>query len=49
MARNLPLQSQSKIIDVPRQAREAIVRIGLSGAVGEISFDEVTLERVEAE
>lgn len=42
-----PWQTQSKIVDVPRQAREAIVRIGLLGAVGEISFDEVTLERVE--
>lgn len=42
-------QTQSKIIDVPSQAREAIVRIGLFGAVGEISFDEVTLERVDEE
>lgn len=42
-------RTQSKIIEVPRQAREAIVRIGLFGAVGEISFDEVTLERVEEE
>ena len=44
-----PWQTQSKIIDVPPQAREAIVRIGLFGAVGEISFDEVTIERVDEE
>jgi protein-L-isoaspartate(D-aspartate) O-methyltransferase len=42
-------RTQSKIIEVPRQAREAIVRIGLFGATGEISYDEVTLERVEEE
>ncbi len=40
-------QTQSKVIDVPRQAREAIVRIGLLGAVGELSFDEIALERVD--
>lgn len=42
-------QTQSKIIEVPPQTREAIVRIGLFGAVGEISYDEVTLERVDDE
>ncbi|NLS94795.1 MAG: protein-L-isoaspartate(D-aspartate) O-methyltransferase [Planctomycetaceae bacterium] len=42
-----PWQTRSQVIDVPPQAREAIVRIGLLGAVGEISFDDVRLERVE--
>ncbi len=46
---SFPWQTQSKTIDVPPQAREAIVRIGLFGAVGEISYDEVTIERVEEE
>ncbi len=40
-------QTQSRVVEVPRQAREAIVRIGLLGAVGEISFDDVRLESVE--
>jgi protein-L-isoaspartate(D-aspartate) O-methyltransferase len=31
-------------IRVPEKAREAIIRIGLHGATGEISFDQVTLE-----
>ncbi|MDD4270203.1 MAG: protein-L-isoaspartate(D-aspartate) O-methyltransferase [Pirellulaceae bacterium] len=42
-----PWQTQSKVIDVPPQAREAIVRIGLFGAVGETGFDEVMLQRVD--
>ncbi len=46
---SFPWMTQSKIIEVPPQAREAIVRVGLFGAVGEISFDEVTLERVDEE
>jgi len=37
-------QKQSATIDVPSQAREAILRIGLFGAVGEISFDAIELE-----
>ncbi len=46
---SFPWQTQSKVIEVPRQTREAIVHVGLFGAVGEISFDEVTLERVDEE
>lgn len=42
-----PWQTQSKVIDVPPQAREAIVRIGLFGAVGETGFDEVMLQRID--
>jgi protein-L-isoaspartate(D-aspartate) O-methyltransferase len=30
-------------LDVPAKAREAIVRIGLHGATGEVSFDEIKL------
>ena len=37
-------QRQTVIIDVPPRAREAIVRIGLLRAVGEISFDAITIE-----
>lgn len=44
---SFPWQTRSQVIDVPPQAREAIVRIGLLGAIGEISFDDVRLERVE--
>jgi len=44
---SFPWQTQSKVIEVPPQAREAIVRIGLFGGTGEISFDEVSLRRVE--
>jgi protein-L-isoaspartate(D-aspartate) O-methyltransferase len=38
-------RSESKRIAVPPRAREAIVRIGLLGAVGEISFDAIELRR----
>jgi protein-L-isoaspartate(D-aspartate) O-methyltransferase len=33
-------------LDVPLKAREAIIRIGLLGAIGEISFDDIRLEAV---
>ncbi len=39
-------QSESKRINVPAKAREAILRIGLLGAVGEISFDQIELKAV---
>ncbi len=39
-----PWQMQSARIDVPGRARAAVVRIGLLGAVGEISFDAIRLE-----
>ena len=37
-------QRQTATIDVPSRAREAILRIGLFGAMGEISFDAIELE-----
>jgi protein-L-isoaspartate(D-aspartate) O-methyltransferase len=36
-----PWRKVSKTIEVPPQAREGILRVGLFGAVGEISFDDV--------
>ena len=41
---SFPWQKQSARIEVPPKAREAILRIGLLGAMGEISFDAVRLE-----
>jgi protein-L-isoaspartate(D-aspartate) O-methyltransferase len=40
-------QRVSEKIRVPAKAREAILRIGLSGATGEISFDDVRVEKAE--
>jgi protein-L-isoaspartate(D-aspartate) O-methyltransferase len=37
-------QQVSDRIRVPARAREAIVRIGMSGATGEISFDDIRIE-----
>jgi protein-L-isoaspartate(D-aspartate) O-methyltransferase len=37
-------QAEVKRINVPPKAREAILRIGLLGAVGEISFDQIELK-----
>ena len=39
-------QPESRRINVPPKAREAILRIGLLGAVGEISFDVIELKAV---
>ena len=39
-------QREAAVLDVPARAREAIVWIGLLGAVGEISFDAITMEAV---
>ncbi len=39
-------QIETKRINVPPKAREAILRIGLLGAVGEISFDQIELRAV---
>jgi protein-L-isoaspartate(D-aspartate) O-methyltransferase len=39
-------QTETKRIKVPIKAREAGVRIGLLGAVGEISFDAVEVKAV---
>lgn len=40
-------RKSSKRIDVPLNAREAIVRIGLLGAIGELSVDDLQLTPVE--
>jgi protein-L-isoaspartate(D-aspartate) O-methyltransferase len=37
-------QRETRRLEVPTRAREAIIRIGLFGAVGEISFDEIELK-----
>jgi protein-L-isoaspartate(D-aspartate) O-methyltransferase len=40
-------QSEAKKIDVPLKAREAIIHIGLLGAIGEVSFDAIELRAVK--
>jgi protein-L-isoaspartate(D-aspartate) O-methyltransferase len=40
-------QQTRETIRVPPKAREAIVRIGLAGATGEISFDDLRIEKIE--
>jgi protein-L-isoaspartate(D-aspartate) O-methyltransferase len=40
-------QHTSEKVRVPGRAREAIVRIGLGGATGKISFDDVRIEKAE--
>jgi protein-L-isoaspartate(D-aspartate) O-methyltransferase len=44
---SFPWQKVTESIQVPPKAREAIVRIGLSGATGEISFDDIQLKAAE--
>jgi protein-L-isoaspartate(D-aspartate) O-methyltransferase len=39
-------QAETRQVNVPQKAREAVMRIGLLGAVGEISFDEITMKAV---
>jgi protein-L-isoaspartate(D-aspartate) O-methyltransferase len=39
--------TQSRVIRIPRSAREGIVRIGLWGATGTARFDNVTVEAVK--
>ena len=39
-------QAESQWINVPPKAREAILCVGLLGAVGEISFDAIELKAV---
>jgi protein-L-isoaspartate(D-aspartate) O-methyltransferase len=41
---SFPWQKESKRIDVPNRAREAVLRIGLLGAVGSISFDDIVVQ-----
>jgi protein-L-isoaspartate(D-aspartate) O-methyltransferase len=43
---NEPWRHEQKDIIVPTRAREAIVRIGLFGATGTASFDQVELKRL---
>ncbi len=40
-------QSETRLLNVPQRAREAIMYIGLLGAVGEISFDDIKLSAVK--
>ena len=40
-------QNESKTLTVPQKAREAVLRIGLLGALGEISFDEIEIKAVK--
>jgi protein-L-isoaspartate(D-aspartate) O-methyltransferase len=40
-------QSETRPVNVPPKAREAILRIGLLGAVGEISFDDIQMKAVK--
>ena len=40
---SFPWQTQSATLDVPLKAREAIARVGLFGATGEICFDAIEL------
>ncbi len=40
-------QPETKRINVPLKAREAVLRIGLLGAVGEISFDAIEVKAVK--
>ncbi len=44
---NFPWQLEKKIIPVPVRAREAIVRVGLLGGVGELSCDDIQLRKVD--
>jgi protein-L-isoaspartate(D-aspartate) O-methyltransferase len=37
-------QREAKRIEVPPRAREAIIRVGMFGAVGEMSIDDVDLK-----
>ncbi|MCX7428451.1 MAG: protein-L-isoaspartate(D-aspartate) O-methyltransferase [Planctomycetia bacterium] len=39
-----PWQNETSLVDVPIRAREAIVRVGLFGAVGELDLDNVELK-----
>ena len=43
---SFPWQREDITIDVPPKAREAILRIGLFGAVGEMSFDNIELRGI---
>ena len=40
-------QAETRPLSVPQKAREAVMRIGLFGAVGEISFDDIKMTAVK--
>ena len=42
-------QKEKAVINVPGPAREAIIRIGLQGALGELSLDNIEVKAVEPE
>ncbi|OHB72007.1 MAG: protein-L-isoaspartate O-methyltransferase [Planctomycetes bacterium RBG_13_63_9] len=41
-----PWQSETRRINVPPRAREALVRIGMFGGLGEISYDDIQLKAI---
>lgn len=41
---SFPWQPEDAVLEVPPRAREAIIRIGMEGAVGRIDFDAIELE-----
>ena len=43
---SFPWQREDITIDVPPKAREAILRVGMFGAVGEMSFDNIELKGI---
>ena len=46
---SFPWHMETSRLSVPLSAREAIIRIGLLGGVGEISFDDLRMEAVDSE
>ena len=48
MAGNVPLAAKDRCIKVPARAREGILYIGLLGATGEVSFDDVQIHAAGA-
>ena len=42
-----PWRDDSRLVRVPRAAREGIVRIGLFGATGTVEFDHVSIEKID--
>jgi protein-L-isoaspartate(D-aspartate) O-methyltransferase len=40
-------KKESKRVEVPPKAREGIMRIGLFGAIGEVSFDAIEIKAVK--
>lgn len=42
-----PWRASSRLIRIPEQTREAILRVGLFGATGIADFDEIKIERID--